>query len=761
MCRRIGCTVTAWSSTLCFKVLHLRLDPIGDPTGMNVTMHLRHFIATAIALLFLYCSLPDQVEPVEWNMHLEVPIIDRHLTLGDVVPGNSFAGLALDLGDSGVMEDTISVSRSDTLQYRIDKTIGTTDTCVVTKTAGPQTLKGAPSVEVRFSLGKDLPDHFFDGIPVPVPVQLSQQQEKDLPGIHLVTVDESSSPLLVTVINQASRADLNDIVIFIFSAADTIGSIYVPVLAAQSSSVMPLALAGRSFRNAVTVTATATIPSGSVVCRNDGLHIGFTLAGQVVAEAMITDSLIEYSDVFHGKFSLTDSMRIGSIDIDHSSFSCAITNPSSFRIAVTGILEDAWHLDRVEQQYIATEHHAGTAVDSSAFAGRLFTDTLFAAPGNAVELVSVPTVPMRVFPVWDGESGKSCINYQFRIRTLPEGRIVRFSKYDVFTVKVFPACFPFIRLSGEFTNGMDRSFFAERKVGFEWKPSITDSLKKSIRFKSVAISLDLETGLTPGSSLDSLAVRIGIDPAGNRAKTASPTIVEKMLAGIEPGVHFTTALDVTDLLNAWPDSMAFTTCFSMPPGTKLTIHSSAEALSSIGIAMTLNWSVRMPFSWAVDDTIRTELDTTSFSLKNEQLEWVRRLRQPSVRILLNTENRTNLHFILYAIGAAAAFKTELQEFPASSVGAGDLKGRIGENLFSLFGDEGLHLKPRGTRTEAVMNLDERGIGALLDDDKCSVRWFLVIPAGKNDALLASDYLDLKVTGIIEGIGDADSLFRFN
>lgn len=724
---------------------------------MKTTTFLCANCVVPLALLILGCSLPDDIEPVRWNMHLEVPIIDEHLTINDVVSGGALAGLDVDPGDSTISGDTVAVTRTDSLQYTIEKTLGSTDTSEILTTFGPQPLRNTPPVDVVLGLGAELPVDVIPDVALTSAVTLSKSQVETLDGIHRILIDESSPVLSVAVTNLSEGAALADVHVFLTSGTDTVGIVYLPSLHALVSEIVPVSIAGRSILSQITVAARVTVTAGSVVKPVDGLRVAFSLDDQAIAEAVISDSCIDYSDTLEGTLNIADSLRIDAIDIDSAMLYCEVYNPTCMRLGAAGTLQDAWELDYSKELGLLRAGHLEREVDSSAFAGAIICDTLFRS-SDPVLAMTVPIQSMRVFPSWKPDSLKSFVSYRFRIHTLPCGRIVQFSKDSPFMIRLIRHQFPFIRISGEFVRGTERTFSVNRRVGFEWKPSITDSLKKALRFESARIHLDFVPGLSPDSYIDSLLVQLTIR---NADILEDPVVFEECLSGIEPGSHHGTTLDVTALLNAFPDSINFDTRLFIPPGSMVTLYNLRDEAgglaSTLSIDLALHWSVEMPFSWEIADTVRTELEPTNFSFNTDELEWVKGLEEPRVRMVINADNRTNLHFILHGIGAGPAHRDELMELPESLIGTGKLEKRMGEHLFSLFDVDGLCLLPRGERTEEELLLDRKGVDALLAEDKCCIRWFLIIPEGKGDALMASDYLDLTITGVIEGTGNSEEL----
>jgi hypothetical protein len=711
-------------------------------------------IVIVTGLPFLSCSLPENIEPAQWKMHVEIPIIDRNISIDDLLPEGSYNGLTVASRDSTVSGDTIAVIKSDSLKYVFEQQLRTIDTSTIEKKMGSCKLHHLPPVHFVFTLGTALPERCFLNAPIPSPVTLSLSKKGALKGLHSITIDENSPDLEMTFANLSESVDMEDVVIALLDNNDVIGTVHMARLPAGSSKTMSVSLAGKCVQPPIAIAACITIPSGAVVRPEDRFGINFSLNDQILSEAVIGDSLIEYSNEFTGDLVIADSIRIDMIEVDKTFLCCELSSPVLLKMEIAGTFVNASQQDFSDRRNLPSTVQLNTDIDS---VGVAVADTLFKSPENVQNIMKLPVHAMRIFPSWNESSGQSYIRCRFKFRSLPDGRLIRFNKNDVFKIRLMQPDFPLVRVNGCFIKGIEQGFTTKMKVGQDWKSSIADSLKRSSYFQSARLHLNFVPGLPQGSSIDSLLLRIVMkDPD----KTDDSAVINQKFVNILPDSHYVATVDFTGLFNSWPDTLVFDTRIVLPPGTGLTmcIHDgNNEPASFLKISPSLTWTLTVPLCWKINDTIRIEPGKTSMSLKSDQLDWITKLEQPRIRIILNVLNQTSLSFTLFALGAPGMYEDELMAFPATLVGAGDLENRIGGHLFTLFGKDGLRLVPGDRENSTVVQLDKRGIDALLSRDSCSIRWFLTIPTRDVGALLATDYCSLRATGLIDGIGRTDSL----
>ncbi|NLE02023.1 MAG: hypothetical protein GX640_19340 [Fibrobacter sp.] len=272
------------------------------------------------------------------------------------------------------------------------------------------------------------------------------------------------------------------------------------------------------------------------------------------------------------------------------------------------------------------------------------------------------------------------------------------------------------------------------------------------------MQLQLSPSLPPKSVIDSLNMIIAItDSQSNVSATYNNT-----LKSIKPGKTFKSQLDLTDLLNAWPQSIILNSQIDLPSGSGVDIYNYKDPFGNysptLSMGVSVKWSLTIPFSWKILDTIKTELEKSEFFLEDLDLSWVNKFDNLDVKMKINFFNNTSLHFILHGIAATENHLSELDDFSFHEILSGNDTTTINNNFLSrLFGSQGLIIPPRGDSSEVSFQLNEQVLKALFAGEKCFIRWFLIIPYSNSDALQNNDFLKLTATALIRGTGNSDSL----
>lgn len=721
---------------------------------------LRFFLSGCVItpfLLLFSCSLPSDTEPAKWQVYMEIPVTEERFNARDLLPDDMVPGFELSFGNSD-SSDTITLIKTDSLFYMIEQEMVTADSSILEEKLGAITLENTPVINVMFALMEGNDNGTLSGVPLPFEVPIDQSTNEPVDGVQSVLFDESSLPLEITVTNRSDDVDLHDIHISILDYENLLGQISIPLLESGLSEIKSFSVSDKTVRDSITISVQATIPEGSVVNLDDGIEVKFSLDGLAAAEAIISDTMINYSDIFTGSFGLADQIALDAIDLDDARLLCEIINPSSIQIELNGVIDNAWERDFAEEENLKSIDQLSAIKDSSSFAGNIIFDTLFQSQSSTVSSFIIPLNHMRLFPSWNADSGKSMLNYRFAIQSVSDKRHIHFNKNDTWVFKLKAQQFPFIQITGTFVDSIEESFSSGQEISFGWEADIIDSLKKNFRFQSVVMALELVPDMPPKSSLDS--IRLHMDLSSN-VNSNDPLIVNEKLENVIPDSMYFRNIEVTSLINEWPDKIEFDSRIVLPKQTGITLFNTkdefGEYTNTLAIGVNINWKIRIPFAWQILDTIVTELESSSFTLDIEELDWINKIEKTRVKIDLNAFNNTNLNIIVHALGASERYKKELMSFPDSVIGSKDLENRLGDNIFCLFGQNGLEVAPRGKESNATAQLDYKGINALLSNDECIVRWFLVMPSSDPDQFMSTDYLDLKATAVVEGIGRTDSL----
>lgn len=686
---------------------------------------------------------------------MELPVMDEKYKVGEVIPKNLFPGLDVEFGDGSVSGDTVSVLRKGTLSASIEKQLLRIDTAEIERSIGPFVIKNIPPLNVHFSLKSILPDENVYHVPLPVPLQLRSETEKNMDGVVSLTVDSGSSPLKIFFVNNTLEANFENIMIILLDAYDTIAHIYIDEIPAQTTETVSVSLAGKSLHFPMKIQTAVTLPAGAYLRTSDTFGISFSLNRQMISEAVMKDSLFDYSNVFSGKLKIADSIRIHSVDLQSIALEAEIYCPDFMKVEIGGTIQDSWDKDFSKKYNLQSVDQLRGIADSSGVAGAFSTDTLFQTTGSACKKVRIHIPSIRLFPSWDPEKNATFLIYHFWIHSLPEGRLLRVSKNDLFKIKVYSTPFPFERANVCMIKETEFSFSHNVKVGFNWKTEVTDSLKKNMHFENVRLLLDLNSDLPSGSVLDSVLVNINMH---ENKKVSDCATFEKKFINVRTGTQHSAWMDVTTVFNTWPDTVTFDVKMALPKRTSLTLFNrdnwQTNFTAPCAMKMDLNWSLLVPLCWNVIDTVRVELDKTVIAIPSDNLDWIRKVQDPRVRIQMKVENHTNISFTLHGLGACGRHKEKLLSIPNTGNG---IRDNTDADVFSLFDDEGLKIAANGEESNVELMLDKKGIDALLSQDSCLIRWFLMIPSQKTDALLATDFFTLQAKGMIEGVGDTDSL----
>lgn len=703
-------------------------------------------------LLQLTCSLPSDIEPVKWNMHLEIPVTTRHYTAYDLIDQNFGDEMSLQVGD------TVSLFKSDSFRIETVHPLIASDTSMVNEALGSRPLQNTPQVNFFFGFLDETNSSSSSAI-INSPVSFSRTDTKNIDGIRSVTIDSSSPDLNIKINNNSSGVNLTDVTIslldkhsFVITSFDTL------LISSKTNFTLPVNICGKTLHDVVSVTLKATIPAGSTINSQDGLGVSFNLDGMRVSEATLLDSKISYSDTFSGTLNLSDSFKIEIVDLENAVLSCQIENPCAFKTLISGVLDNAWDYEFSINHKLDSLEQLKNISDSSFFAGNVIYDTIFKRQSDLFHTALITLNDIRLFPSWDRDSGKSFLKYRYKVKAIPDGRWINFKKTDQIIFKLTTSAFPFMKIKGSVLNTIVENFSDSQNISFDWNEAIVDSLKKSFRFQNAMMKLSFIPDLPRQSSIDSLKLSMYL--SGNSEKSDPVTLVKK-ICNIKSDTLYYENVNITNLLNDWSDTLLIKTKFVMPKGTGLTLHNrrnnNGHYSSSLSINVTVGCALKIPLSWQITDTIFTELDPSSFSLEADNMEWVNKIQNPEVYVYLKALNNTNVSFNLYALCASDRHKDLLMSVPDSLLYTHNPQIG-GKNLFWLFGDKGLELKPRGTINNITVKFDKRATDAFLAGNECHIRWFLVIPSSNPDALTKKDFLDLTAISIIKGVGNTDSLF---
>lgn len=700
------------------------------------------------------CSLPLNPEPAKWQVHMEVPVVERRIKAQDILHKSIVPGYELNFGKND-STTPISLQKKDSLHYEVEQDLICHDSSVIKREIGALTLQNTGMKVFSFPFTNGNTD-FPYGIPIQYALTLDLSSSETLKGIRNITFDEYSKPMEITLTNK-SNTNLTDINVSILDGKTVLGKIKVSLLPPGQTRIQTIQTANKTINNIIQLSAGATIPKGSVINHDDSLTVRFSLDGLSVAKADLIEKMIDYSKDFEGILKLSDQIAINTIDIDNAVFNCEIESPSKINFKLNCIIDNAWELDFAKNKNLKSFNHLKELTDSSFFAGNIVQSTHIRSNSSDLHPFTIPIKNMRLFPSNNDNSEKSFLKYHMKVSIVSDSCFIHFDKNDTWRFKLSTEKFSFVNINGTLKDSITTSYLTEQDVNFGLSKATTDSAKGSFHFQSVKLSMNFIPEMPQNCSLDSLQLDIDMSTNVNPDKVIKTS---EKLKNISSNSVYTRNVEMNSLINDWPEKLSFDTRIVIPRNTNITF-SNKENKNSITVGVNVLWNLQIPFAWHVLDTIITELQPQTIGFDSINLDLLNRIENARVNIKLNATNNSNLNIVIHALVASEKNKEELMAFPDSLICHKDIQYFAGENIFCVFGSDGLEIAPRGNKCSSITQLNFNETSIILSKEKCFMRLFLKMPSCAPDQFANTDFIDLNAVASIEGIGRTDSLLCWN
>ncbi len=704
-------------------------------------------IAALVSLAgsFLRCTLPDSIEPVEWNMHVELPVMDRKIPIRDIMALKPRMKLPNDTFSPG---DTLAIVNTDKLEYAFEQNLITSDSVVLRKTLGAYTLGEMSPVEISFPVSAGLPHGCSpdQGLPAGTIVSLSRKNI-GIEGVSMARFDETSPELNLTVVNGSTSGGMEEIAVALLDSSDAVAVVYVPYLHPGEKRTMKIPVAGKCVRSPVAVAISISLKEGTVIRASDRLDIIFSLTGLVVSEALIEDRLIDYSSTISGELPISDSLQIEKIETEKSILSLHLATPLQCKMKVHCTLKSSGYFD--EEMNRAPDPSAAALHDICLF------DTLVTFFDSCPRGLHFPLREVALFPEWDHAKAHSTVGCRFGMEIVHDNGLLHYRKNDEVFIKIHPVSLPFKRINGKFMRTIGRKAYTSVNSGLTVTDTNLKRLQKALTFSAAHLTFDLDPGLPQGCSIDSLRVQATMKPSDC---TNDSAILVRTLTGLAHGSRHRAAMDFGNLFNRWPDEFTFDLRLMLPAGTGFMVENRIDRLIELGRILKfepkLSWQSVIPLCWNAREQALLEMEKTVVRFTGDQFDLLGRLRNPEVRIILNVVNNTNVTCRIFGLGSPKRSEGELLRYPDSLIGSDT---HLPETLFRVTGSNGVALAPRNNVSLNEVALDSGCIATLLHGEECVIRWFLLVFPGETDALMADDFLQIKSVCIIKGTGTTDML----
>jgi len=722
------------------------------------------------ALPFLYCANPVDDDPVQWESKAEIPVTNDRFILGEEFD-NLFdmEGLQVLRVESTYVKDpdslihdttngdivAFSVPKKDTTQFETheesfeDKTYH--------DVLGPLPLAGAPVYSPEFTV----PARTYSS---DVPIDISQNVAFD--GVYAVEFHQESPPIEVTVENNSAAA-LNDVEVSVAGLGNaTIGNV-----AAGASGTGTIVVAEKSLGSSAQVGLTGTIEgNGATVGANETVAVQLSLKNALALSLDVTDNLVKFNKVFINEYDITDTVAIDYIDISDGFFNYYIENYTSMRLRVTGHHLHLWTTPfcvRNNITKIPDLANFATAGDSLVGYSGQFTQQPVEVDTSSARVTfdKINLSSNRLMTMWDStlEQTVTLVAYDISNAT-PTGARVKISANDSLIFTISPTAFKFREFYGismmEYNRDSDTESIA---IKFPWHESAKDSLRNKFILSRVFSDVKVAPKMPDRAFIDTFTMYFEMfDPKNPSLVCSTKTTLEK----IKNDTFYIRSMDITDIVNQYPDTVYATARITVPKGTPMRVVNDIERgdpeydnyIGRMIVHTHTNYRLNADLDWRVDSTVNMDLGIGKFTVPGA-LRYFRKMTDRRAEYHLNVKNYTNVNMYLFALVAPQGKIEELETLDANVTARYIANKELGEDLgyVNLLGPDGVLIPPRNSSSIDTVQLNEEQLSKILESDTCAWRWQLRFLRQNRDSLLDTDSIRINSWIYIDGTNSMDSL----
>jgi hypothetical protein len=265
--------------------------------------------------------------------------------------------------------------------------------------------------------------------------------------------------------------------------------------------------------------------------------------------------------------------------------------------------------------------------------------------------------------------------------------------------------------------------------------------------------------------IDTLRVDfVAFVPESTTVRNVTPVVLEN----VSRDSTYFRKIDITDVANAFSDSVAIAVNVFIPAGTRmravndLTVHDPDynQYIGRMVIHVNTAYRLNAALDWTIDTLVGMDLGTSRFPVP-EAMRYFGKLEDRQATFEMWLHNSSNLNLSLLTLVAPDTLMDSLDSLTYDEVSWYLLNNDTAEaaGYVSMFGDTGIMLPPRDTGVEQhnIVLLDNDQMETLLTADSLNFRWWIWFNEQDRDALSDTDYVDMRSRLGIDGINNTDSL----
>ncbi len=729
-----------------------------------------------IALTAFFCSNPSDVR---WKSTYDFPISNKKFNLAkdiqewfglDTVDNFYMLGIndtTPEGRDTVIDGDTtgFAVTFNDTATPEIDRESLDPDT--IKDSIGPIPLQDAP--QVSHSIGLSAGN-------VPAGTSLNAADNVTLTNIYTILFHANSAALQVDVTNSTGTT-IDRLVLGIGThSGDTIRDT-ANGLAPNATQTLEYDMAGRRLDSIVGVRTELTFNSGATITAGDAIDITFSMQNMTASGLTALDSVFSMSETYSSDYEITDSMKIDYIDIEEGFFRYKIMNRTGLPLQVEGVHNGLWITStciRNNVDHRDSLFKFANATDSSnAFSGYITVGTRNIPPQDTIDFGKINISKNRMLPFWNDSESVTRVSYALST-VAPTGRRITLSEHDSFKFIITPVAVNFNEMLGMLTetriDTADTSFI---EIPFPWNDESKDSLRGSFILKKAIEQVESRIALPEGSFLDSLDLHLHLFHPDSSGITNDTVIT---LTNVRNDSTFVRSVDITDIVNTFPDSVGLLSSSRIAKGTRVRIINNQSVYEEEVGGMTLNtystYAFKAFFDWRIDGSATLDLGYVKFGI-DDMLKKLSKIEEKEAVFHLNAGNYTNVHLRLFALMAPDTFEAadgsmQMLVDTLDTISVHRTLSLISDpaahdsGYINLFGTEGVYVPPRDSAANSTVRLTEEEFSRIANADTCAIRWLVrfLEDDDPRTAMHDSDYIQVDSWIHLEGINSVDSLFSW-
>jgi hypothetical protein len=580
--------------------------------------------------------------------------------------------------------------------------------------------------------------------------------------------------------------------------AGTLGSQTISNLMPNTTGTMLFNARAKIIDSVITVSVAVTPSANVTFAAGNNLQVIFSLNGLTANKVVVQDNLLaKYVRTFTNEYDLTDTVNVNYIDIGTGFFNYVVTNNTGIEMQMSVIHRHLWTTDFCL--------HQTPELDSlSQLVGLTSVDSGNASNCDIAHRESFPahtSVPYsrhnlsanRMFPEWNPVKKKSVTKVDYNVSVGTYGRRVTLNAGDSlnFIIRTPALSFKFKEMYGHCTERYFRTSDPKNiPVNLPWSKAATDSLRNHFVLQKVyakvatVMQIPVSGERTQDSAfLDTMHVYFTISSTSNPALTVSDS---EVFVHVTRDKVFTRFIDITNVVNSYPDSVQMKVAAAVPVGTCLkTINDLTDPkdpaypkyVGRMIIHGIINVKLFAPLCWTVANTTIMDLGGTKMNMKdaNNMLDPFTKMDSLNASLNIKVTNSTNVYLRLFALAVADsgtkadslrldALVDTLNPAYINTNQFTDLINNPTAGYINLLGNNGLLIPPRDSTYENIIALKDPQLGQLLNAKTLGLRWqvrFLPQPVGGKapDAMSNTDWMKLNSWIHIDGINSIDKLFQ--